>query len=216
VQDGANGGAGLGPGQLDGAGIQQQQHHLVWVCRDAIHGGTRPLGRRLLTRRARNASGTATQYTRRNDSPPPPLPALPPAAAGRAAAYAWPGGGACTPARGALPDRCLAACMVSRDPADPALPASICARRWGGQSAERSQRGQHGSSGGGTGRHCLQRAVPLADEHLLRRVRAQPEHILRDGPPQPQRLQHVGILLVVVVCQPGARCALRHRLTDRE
>jgi hypothetical protein len=32
---------------------------------------------RLLTRRARNALGTATQCTRRNDSPPPPPPSPP-------------------------------------------------------------------------------------------------------------------------------------------
>jgi hypothetical protein len=34
--------------------------------------------RRLLTRRARNTLGTATQRTRRNDSPPPPPPPPPP------------------------------------------------------------------------------------------------------------------------------------------
>jgi hypothetical protein len=57
---------------------------VVWL---SWEGRARPLGRRLLTRRARNASGTATQYTRRNDSPPPPPPPppppLPPAEAGR-------------------------------------------------------------------------------------------------------------------------------------
>jgi hypothetical protein len=44
----------------------------------AGHTSPRRRRRRLMTRRARNALGTATQCTRRNDSPPPPPGLRPP------------------------------------------------------------------------------------------------------------------------------------------
>jgi hypothetical protein len=46
--------------------------------------------RHLLTRRARNALGTATQCTRRNDSPPPPRAARRPPAPPRPSVARWP------------------------------------------------------------------------------------------------------------------------------